>query len=63
MKVFVNGTVGMVVSGVDNKKEANALLYDKLSKTDGFDEGNFKMLVAKATKEVRLDKPRVTHVA
>jgi hypothetical protein len=61
MKVFVNGTVGLVVTAED-RKTANALLKTKLSKTDGFDEGGFKD-VAKATKEVKTDKSRVTAIA
>lgn len=58
MKVFINGTVGMVVTAED-RKTANALLQKKLAKTDGFDADGFKD-TAKATKEVKTDKSRVT---
>jgi hypothetical protein len=61
MKVFINGTVGMVVTAED-KKTANGLLKAKLSKTDGFDVVTFKD-IAKATKEVKTDKSRVTPLA
>jgi hypothetical protein len=60
MKVFVNGTVGVVVTAED-KKAANGLLKVKLAKADGFNEVDFKG-IAKGTKEIKTDKARVTAI-